>query len=256
MADILDRVQKLLRLARNAGSEAEASLAAQRASELMAEHEIHEAQIALDDPDARRAPEAIDEEHNIGLGGKRRVAWKHRIINAVAATHGVEVYWSAIRDPHTPGQYEQSLALFGRLTAVQTASYVVQFLFAEVERFTVEHCDGVVKPPRGYRNSFRLGVATRIAERLREARETREATTPSPSAGVMVHVQKDREQVAEAFESYGKAHGFRETRAIGQYTAHGGAFRAGKRAGDRAEISSRARGGLPAGQHSLKKGGK
>jgi uncharacterized protein YeeX (DUF496 family) len=88
MTKIVDRIQKLLRLAKNAGSEAEAALAAERARQLMAEHEIHEAEISLADPTETRVVEEIVKNFEV-TKTKKKVAWHMRLAAAVARSRPV-----------------------------------------------------------------------------------------------------------------------------------------------------------------------
>jgi hypothetical protein len=244
LSPVLDRIRKLLRLAQNAGSEAEAALAAQRAAELMAQHEVHEAQIRLDEPD--HAPEPIETAHEVTKRAGKRVAWHWRVAKAVAKSYGTQPYWS-----------NGAIVLFGRLSAVQAATYTTQYLLREIQELCDKHCEGQ-RPGRAYRNAFRLGAASRVATRLwvkevitlGDAAEAAPVATPSPSDGVMVLIERDRAEVKNAYEKYSRR--FVTMSAIGSTSSSDG-YTAGKEAGDRIRLSG-ARGALPHGQHSLKKG--
>lgn len=267
MSDVLDRIRKLLRLAGNAGSEHEAALAAKRAADLMAEHEIHEAQLRLDQPDAA-PPEAIDEDHQL-TKTRKRVAWHATIARAVAESYGARIY-----------NRQGTIRLFGRLSAVQATEYTVQYLFAEVDRLCDDHCDrnptrgplGVaMRPDRRYRNAFRLGCSKRIAERIEaqasEAERARKAATaaarevslkagPSSAvaaAGALMLIDKDRAQVESEWTRYKSARGMRTGAAYGSVSS-GNGYTAGKAAGDRANLGGGARGALGSGQGSLPRG--
>lgn len=253
---ILDRIRKLLRLAANAGSEHEAAIAADRARLMMAEHEIHEAQISLE-VQAPRVPEQIDQEHAV-TDTTKRVAWHMVLISAVARDFGCRPYWSSGK-----------VCLFGRLSAVQSASYTSQYLMREVERL----CDRAAvgedgkSAPRKWRNAFRIGCAETIAKRLREARREREIPTaeevleefgvpspsePRPEDAVLAIVKKDQEQVEEEWERYSA--GWRGRGGLIGCVSWGasGGYASGLAAGSAARIGGRSRGGLPAGQGSLK----
>jgi len=279
--NILERIKKLLRLAQNAGSEHEAANAARRASQLMAQHEIHAASINLDSPDEVRAVEEIDKCHAVTFT-KKRVAWHIRIASAVAASYGAEMY--------TMGGYEEApengIRFFGRLSAVQAASYTTQFLIRKVEEITDKQAP-ITLYARRYRNAFRLGCASRIGARINEEaqaekqklskrrkqaegfeathagrakRETFDTSdedgvpdlanvpTPPASAGVLARVEKDREEVTQAYKAYSKKWG--RSTGVGSVSS-GSGYDAGKAAGDRVKLGNRARGGLPKGQDTL-----
>lgn len=282
--NVLERIKKLLRLAQNAGSEQEAALAAQRAAQLMAQHEIHEASINLDGPDEVRAVEEIVKEHPVTFT-KKRVAWHIRIASAVAASYGAECY--------TNGGYSETekngIRFFGRLSAVQAATYTTLYLIRKVEEITDAKAPQSLYA-RSYRNAFRLGCASRIGARINEetqaekqklskrrkqaeqfeatasARAKREQfdvsdeggaelpdldniPTPPASAGVLARVEKEREEVRTAYKDYSKKWG--RSTGIGAVSS-GSGYEAGKAAGDRVKLGNRARGGLPKGQDVLR----
>ena len=249
---IIDRIQKLLRLAQNAGSEHEAALAAQRAAELMAQHEIHEAEISLD-AQAPRVVEPIDKRFQV-TATRKKVAWHMRIINGVARTYGARAYWT-----------RGAIQLFGRLSAVQAASYTSQYLMREIESIT----DAEAPSPqhsRAYRNAFRLGCASRVASRLDEQTAAKRApkhthaeapvgapapiddAPPPPSAGVIAIVEKDHAEVERAYANFSRTWG--GSARVGQVSS-GSGYSAGQAAGGRVRLGG-GRGGLPRGQGVLK----
>ena len=256
MSKIIDRIQKLLKLAANAGSEAEAALAAERAAELMMLHEIHEAELSLDGPNEPRTPEPIDHCHVV-TDTKKKVAWHMRVAGAVARSYGAKAYWNA-----------GSVVLFGRLSAVQAATYTAQYLMREIERVT-DHEAPTVGYSRSWRNAFRLGCASRIAYRLDEKTrptkltrmpdgslqrvdvqpEARMSEEPSPSAGVIAVIERDRAEVNQAYASFSK--GWKSSGSVGNYSS-GGGFAAGQDAGERVSLGGGGRGGLPRGQGAIK----
>ena len=264
MADkITDRVKKLLRLARNAGSEAEAAIAAQRASELMAMHEIHEAQLRLDEPDEAHAPEAIDPRFAL-TKTKRRVAWQSSIASGVAATYRCRMYWVG-----------GSIKLFGRLSAVQAASYTCQYLFREVERLADAECAG---RDRSYRNGFRLGAADKIQAKLYAAVRARKqsprpvsaespfdapAACPGPqddaqddapaevaptNEHALAVVERDHEEVQQTYDKYSSKWSGGGA-SLGR--SSGGGYGAGSDAADRIALGGGSRGALRAGRGVL-----
>jgi hypothetical protein len=263
---ILDRVRKLLRLADNAGSEAEAATAAARAAALMAEHAITEAQAALDAGDDA-APEPIQYEALLDPDADRRmsakrVAWRCTLAHAVAYSVGVRSYYSS---GHVVG--------LGRETAVQTWRYTTSYLAAEVERLAdaayVGKSDYV--SARSWKNAFRLGCAERIGQRLRdqaraeqlqraaqvevakaeiEVAQTAGDTSAPPSnhALAVVKVDTAREEVDAAYRQISARFGC--AKPMGQTSSYGG-LQAGRAAGDRVSLGGTAR-GLPAGRGRLK----
>ena len=281
MSRIIEKIQKLLRLAQNAGSEAEAALAAQRAADLMAAHEIHEAEISLADPTELRAPEPIEKCFEVTTT-KKRVAWHMRVTNAVARSYGAMAYWSGGR-----------VVLFGRLSAVQAANYTAHYLMREVDKITDKEAATTAGYSKTYRNSFRLGCANRVADRLDELTEAKkkaptidvteveaaetaaaaatevpnifddeveeegapEMPEPKPEEApkanpmALAIIEKDREEVKKEYETYSKK--WRRGPRIGQVSS-GSGYSAGRAAGNRVNLGGKSKGGLPKGQDVLR----
>jgi len=248
---IIDRIQKLLRLAGNAGSEHEASLAAERAADLMKRHEIDTAEISLDAQEPRIA-EPINKAYQV-TDTRKKVAWHMRVINGVARSYGARAYWT-----------RGSVMLFGRLSAIQAVSYTAQYLMREIESITDNEAPSSAGYSRAYRNAFRLGCAARIAARLDEktakaapknchadAKSAPVAASDDPppaSAGVIAIIEKDRAEVAQAYADFSRKWG--SGVRVGQVSS-GAGYGAGHAAGGRVKLGG-GRGGLKAGQGTLK----
>lgn len=262
---IIDRIRKLLKLAGNAGSEAEAALAAERAAQMMAQHEIHEAQVALDAPNEPRTPEPIEKRFEVTTTTKR-VAWHMRVTGGVAKTYGACAYW-----------HGGSVVLFGRLSAVQAASYTALYLMREIERIT-DRTAPTSEYSRAYRNAFRLGCARRVSQRLEEEHAQKrkaqglpfdaddlpvgdpgdlegdevtpvDAEPPPASAGVLMKIERDHKEVEDAYADYSKK--WRKGHHVGQVSS-GSGYSAGRNAGDRVSLGGGGRGALTRGQGVLK----
>lgn len=200
---VMDRVRKLLRLSERAGSEHEAALAAQRAAELLAEHNLSEAQIRLEEPERPR--EGLVEERV--ADGQRKVAWRGQLAHAVAASYGARMHWNK------NWRSDVYLVFFGRQSAVQASIYTTQYLLREVDRLAAQAvADAKSESPRAYGNSFRLGCVAVIAERLRalqgeqaaQVATARKAVQAAPAVAdarchALVLVDRDREEVDTAY---------------------------------------------------------
>lgn len=252
---IIDRVRKLLELSHST-NEHEAANAAARAAELMAEHEISEAMLEVSKPDDEPAPHIaeriveskLDPEHQT----RERVAWRDRILTALAASLDCETMYTA--NPDAPGA--GNLAAFGRESRVQAWRYTGMYLIAEVDRLADEawlregaDLAAVGIRPRAWKAAFRLGAADVIHERLymelyaRKAKEGAKlkalADKAEGAAGeqlALVRVdaaiallKRDRDEVAAKFKERTK--GFRATRHMGNTTRRRSGYRAGREAG-------------------------
>lgn len=255
---IIDRIQKLLRLASNAGSEAEAALAAERAATMMEEHEIHEAMLTVEAGGTPRASEPIERAFEV-TKTKKKVAWHMRIVNAVASTYGARAYWMGGK-----------VILFGRLSSVQAANYTSHYLMRAVETITDREAP-TSACSKAFRNAFRLGCASRVAGRLDEAERAKRTAPPDTETGrifamegdtepsapeprpsnsmALAIVERDRKEVDDAYATLEKRFG--PAPKVGNISS-GGGYSAGRAAGDRVSLGGNARGGLPAGQGSLR----
>jgi hypothetical protein len=272
---IIDRVRKLLALSEGAGSEHEAALAAGRATTLIAEYQLTEAQLRVDD--ATLPPEPIERgarlEPDAPATGRKRVAWKETIALAVAKDLGVKMHW---KYHYTPGSRRKSSDVcgFGRESAIQTWRYTCQYLWRTIDELAEAQTVSSWQSVRAYRNAYRVGCSQRIAERIWLARRDRENEAivaahfndepdgdASAGAGdggavdrskALAIVESDREEVETEYKAYSK--GFSTVGSIGQ-TSNRSGYDDGREAGDKVKLGGGGK-GLPAGQGRLKKGNK
>ena len=151
---ILDRIRKLLRLANDPSSPAEAALAAARAQALMFEHSINEAALEMDGGPAQAAigEEEID-------ASPQRTTWKARLASHLCASNFCHLYTTTRRGV-------TSTMLIGRPDATATVRYLYAYLVNESERLARR--DGI--RGRTALNNYRLGVVNVIGYRLRDQR--------------------------------------------------------------------------------------
>ena len=230
---IIDRIRKLLALAEGRGAtEAEAALAAERAAELMREHDLAEAEIRVSD-DSVKAEPMVDGQ-GVPVAGtdtqRRRVAWKERIADAVARRFGCEVW--------TRGA---ATMLFGRVSHCQAASYTSAYLFREVDRLADDVYEDEARDyghdARRWKSSFRMGCAIRLARRLYQLTEQERPAAPTPAATgtALMVVERDRAEVKAAFKTMTKGWGRASALRGGGQSSAGRT--AGIKAADRINLS-------------------
>jgi hypothetical protein len=226
-ASVVERVRKLLALAAGAANDHEAALAAQRAADLMARHALDEAMVrAAAAPDAP-APSAAPVRHSMSLYGTdypltappaRRVAWHEALIQGVATSLGLRLYWRGLW-----------AYAYGREDAGAAWRYLVAYLIREVDRLATAATPGDVWiGVRKYRADFRYGCAGRVAERLvshrwetvRARRGAAERADAARTDGALVRqsaaldvVERDEREVAEGYLAF--AQGFTTRSAVG-----------------------------------------
>ena len=250
---ILTRIKKLLDLSHNAGSEEEAASAADRAQAMMAEYEIGEAELALVSGGARSKEKIIDAklEPERPRRGKR-VTWRDALAHAVARSYGCRSYW-----------WGPDVYIYGRESAVQAVRYTTAYLQREVDSLakaawtqSVEAGIADAFEVRSWKNSFRVGCAAAISERLAqkvsdEKRARRAAVAAAGSkikADAMAIVEGDEDEVEQRYQK--RMSGAKAHRGGGLGSSSEG-YHAGAEAGRRASLGG-GRAALGRGQGQLK----
>lgn len=193
---ILDRIRKLLALARSSNPH-EAAAAAARAAELMAQHQLAEASL-------EREVEAVG-EHELDRCG-RKVTWKSMLARGVCLACGCDCYWAR---PWIDGAGGRSLRIIGRAADVDAARYLYAYLVREIERLTRAAWNGrhshakAMESARAWKNAFRSGAASEIARRLRTARQDaldaarKRAVDDAATSEALVRVDRDAAAVTD-----------------------------------------------------------
>lgn len=255
-SDVIERIKKLLALANNAGSEHEAAIAADRASAMMQEHQLTEAQLRVDLP---CEPHSIEEIIQAKVTDTRKkVAWHMRVAGVVDELYGCHAFWRG-------GQ----IMFFGRISAVQAATYTTQYLLREVETL-IDRQFPSSEYSRKYRNGARLGCSQSVRQNIQKLIDKQAARVdpveifddilpakqPKASDGVLAVIKRDQAEVDENWEDFMypkyKNGNRRKGRSsnVGNITSHDG-YASGRAAGRKIKINV-SRGGLPRGQDSLK----
>jgi Protein of unknown function (DUF2786) len=235
--EVLRRLQKLLAMARGVANQHEAALAAERAAELLARHQLSEAEIALEGPPPTRETIVDDELTRT----RKRVRWQAVLAHGAARSLGCHAYWRGA-----------SIQILGRATAVQATAYTCRYLFAEVTRLCDEGFEAAVAEglargmARAWKHAFRVGAANSIAERLEEQAEARRA--PVSASRALVHVAQDQAEVDAAYEA---ALGGRRGRAARTSVSSFDGYEAGLEAGARVALGG-AKAALGAGAPRLR----
>jgi hypothetical protein len=196
---LIDKIKKLLALA-GSPNEFEASSAATRAAELMQEHQIVEAQLRIDDDETVAEP--IIEGAEAEEATNRLDAWRFRLAAACANSVGAHA-WT--RSAWVDGKRGRGIKLFGRESAVQTATYQYQFLSREIERLANEgyYASSKRENVRSWKTSFCHGAVDRINQRLRAACRAFEQQAKAASTGTALAViETDQKAVETAWSKY------------------------------------------------------
>lgn len=171
---VIDRVRKLLRLAKSDNPN-EAENAAARAQEYIERYRLE-------------AGELEESESKFGVFsdplfvGKRIADWRIALATAIAEPNGCEILiWD--QDPDENGDYSTDLLVAGPRRDCQVVHYLYGYLTKETERVTRREGAG---RDRLWRDSFRSGLITRIRDRLMDAVEKARAEAAQVSTALVI----------------------------------------------------------------------
>lgn len=222
--EALDRVAKLLRLAKSDNPH-EAASAAALAQKIIDRHNLDVA--ALNDASATPLEPVRDE-----MLDSKTSTWSMRLASALCDLNGCRIYYR-------PGQ---SVQMIGRASDTQTVRYLYQWLTREIDRLCARDGAGMGKT---WRNNFRLGAVDAVTRRLREEKETtreeakaeafaRDGEAGLARVGAAIVRVSDRAEV-DAYASTLKLRGG----SARSSTYDGGAREAGARAGGSIGLNNR-----------------
>jgi hypothetical protein len=211
----LDKIRKLLNLARDGGAtEGEASVALEKAREIMAANNLSMAQLEAAGQDGGEGSKRL----KTGLTGKALYKYQQRLMHTVADTNfcAVIVDTKATRVGKAYQSRDVGYTLVGREHNVAAALGMFDYLNASLERIVTPHLSSNAQRLSRWAVSFKEGAAQRLSERLRDrhaemlreqsaaarAQQAAQSTSPvSSGSGAMVVVMEDFAQ-AEADANY------------------------------------------------------
>jgi len=221
---IIEKLQALLRLARDAGAtEAEASLALERAHALLLKHGLEMADVEENGSE----PSAVFEDAWDGLLGQQ---WIGILVNIVGQHH----YCRVIRS-HQTGK----LIVIGRKVNVRFTYELSMWLIRQVSNlasadWAAREWTGETKGlrEREWRQSFIYGVLNRLGERLKEQKADEEGLRSDVRALVVRYDDENRDFVSEHYPNLTRG------RSV---PLHAEAYNSGVRAGDGVSINPASR---------------
>jgi len=163
---IIDKIQKLLRLAESADVN-EAAAAAGKAQQIMEAHNIDLAMLPAEDDGSPVEEEVRQFDGDEALHASARVAsWQSQLSHRIAKSNGCSTFLGYTFD-QAQGKYLRTLGIVGRPSDVATVRYLFQYLKAEIDRLCKASARG---KGRTWANSFRLGAVHEVGRRLKEAK--------------------------------------------------------------------------------------
>lgn len=152
---ILKQVRDLLRMAEGKANENEAAAAAAAAQKLIERHRLSEAM--LDEAADDRPAEAEIRECEDPLDrGKAIIAWKGTLAGGLCVANGCRRFWRS-----------GCIIIVGAPSDVQTVRYLYAYFVREVDRLAKQYAGN----GKSWLHAWRVGCASTIAKRLKEAAE-------------------------------------------------------------------------------------
>ncbi|MBK8261535.1 MAG: DUF2786 domain-containing protein [Nannocystis sp.] len=181
---ILDRIKKLLRVARGRANEHESAAAAAAAERLIREYQVAHSEVILDEL-ARGDRITTDD-----IGAWRCCPrWQGLLAVATAQLFDCEVE----RCDHPELGGHETLRLYGYVADVQVARWTFEYLVAEVERLVERAWPAAAAPASTLwqsRSDYRLGALHSLVERLEaaaaEKRAAEAAATPAGESQALI----------------------------------------------------------------------
>jgi len=197
------KIQKQIDGEKALGNEEAAQNMAALLQRILIQHKLEMSQIE-GDLEEEEMPEGVPMNYaKFDIAFKRRrVAWMETLASLVAEAHGCRIMV-------IPGQ--NRIVLVGRRANRIVAEWVICTLFKCAEEIATKaynkfyhecYKEGFVERARGYKQSFLLGFARRVKERLDQELAPSEANAGD---GALVLVKKDLSQVDEMLKGAGKA---------------------------------------------------
>jgi hypothetical protein len=215
---LIDKIKKLLALAGNNSNESEAMAAMAKVQELLAENSLSMADI----PEGEREDdETVMEDYD---GRSRHAKWQTYILLALAQINDCEYF------KHRNG----TRIIVGRKIRIEIVRSMADYLFGVVEREAEAQRDGRT---RKWVNDFKLGMATRINQRLKERYAITENSVATEKTGAIIL----RNEIDTLLVSKGIR--LRTTTLRASYRKNLDGYMNGNVAGNRAGLHNQVRGG-------------
>jgi uncharacterized protein DUF2786 len=175
---IADRIRKLLALAGNNSSEAEAAAAMDRAMALMTEYNLSMAEVEANG-DAKQN-ERIEAVFN---GTSARQTWARSIWYAVSEVNFCKYFFTSSERRGSAQKTDRHYVL-GTRGNVETARLMAEYLVLTVDRLA--KAEPTLHGANDF-HAFKVGASRRLATRLREQRDARLATERVAQAAASKH---------------------------------------------------------------------
>lgn len=193
---IIARVQKLMALAGKNSNEAEATSAAEKAHELIAEHQISQAELG-------EKKSKIGHDDSFKTNSR---PWRRYIGVALAELYFCKYHYHYERKPGKASGHDYHMFI-GRPENTTIARIMFSYLCVTIDRIAnhASHKKWLNEHtvPKEFKASFKLGCAFRVSLRLQEKCEAAKIKPTTTSTGTTLPALRDAyEEEARAIEEY------------------------------------------------------
>lgn len=199
----IEKIRKLLSLA-TSSNENEATNAAAQAQKLISKFQIEQAEI---DSETKVKQELIS--CTIETGSKSNILWKERLATILSQVNNCDFYTqkreSTEKSKTNPDKVASSYTVYfvvGSKSNVELVQILFELISNQVEYFAKEFVPSEKSRTVGKaeKNSFKLGIVTRIGQRLRDTKEEviKEHTELKGSMSTaLVFLEKEKEELKQ-----------------------------------------------------------
>lgn len=214
LQSILDKAQKLQSLAERAGTAEEAAVAASKLQDLMLRYNVTQAQV-----EGHVTEDEMDKQYYNFEEKRNYRAFASTLYYNLADLNLCQ----AIYNPKTG-----SSTIIGKKHNIQIVHYLYAYLSREIKRLA-DKAARYQPNPGVYRRTFCIGAMNVVLRRLREAKKTVQQETEQTNAIVLAEEGLVKAAFDIAFP--------RTSKASGPSISDGGAYKAGREAGERIPLN-------------------
>ncbi len=170
----IEKIRKLLSLA-NSSNEHEANIANKQAQKLISQFHIDQAEIE----NTTKVKQEIVSV-TVNSGSKSNILWKCRLLGDISKVNNCDFYTqkkeSDEKSKSNSEKFASSYTVYlvvGGKANVELVEILFNLILDQVEYFAKEYTPSVVsrQTSKSEKNSFKLGIVTRISQRLKEGKE-------------------------------------------------------------------------------------
>jgi hypothetical protein len=192
---IMDRLVKLMQMAER-GTEHEAGIAAQRAAELLAKHQLDMADVqgyAASGLEPKVEKGRIDGEDVDDATSLEN--WHRSLLSAIADALGARPFFRPIT------KKKATFWIIGPADSVSSARYLYMSISRQINKMSRAAMREHGETQNAWRRSYAMGMVTRVWERLKAGRA---AAMSSASTTAMVWVDKTKVAIQKEYANLGK----------------------------------------------------